>query len=660
MHVVDFWLDQVVFPVEAKQFAHKLVSTAWDLCRSYRRAEDPGRGPRTVFATGFAGTDDARLLLPPSVQQKALEELRKTNGVVLRNLLREENDEYALLDDTAGAVMLIERLLSRSEGEGKINVVIDPGALVLEYTNAEFAKEWLRQRPDMEGAVYFNDKNGIDVVTRNGSVTPFAVSAHANRLDRCLLYLDDAHTRGSDFRLPIGTRAAVTLGEGMTKDKLVQACMRMRQLGQGHTVSFYASLEVHLHLEKWRSRINSPELSKKSRCLKHLPAILSWCVSNTCVATCDQLPYFAPQGASHVRKQRAHVQSAADVATLATACAEREVLSLREMYSHSRIEELLPKIAGARLIASLGPEANSSSCVGSQLIKQIRARVQALAPHARRHASLLQEEQEKELEQELEEERQLERPPSAEPMKPQVTPGLKRLVQTGIWVDTDEFFPLNGALKGTSFVAHTQQWGEEVFVTSEFVSTVKLKLKNDMYLRRPLWVVVINNGRCLLVSNFEAEKVLAECLVGQARGSAKVQLHLLATRVRPNQPQPLLASEELLAAVHVFAGSFYGDASQLASTRAFAGLCPAGTASAHEWDRLVKAGAIERDFFVPEQHRRAASLADEAVLSQGGFAVCPFTSSPVRMLMKLYAARFLTQVDTSAHRSITRHRCDAR
>lgn len=30
--VVDFWLDEVVFPVEAKCFPHKIASTGWDLC----------------------------------------------------------------------------------------------------------------------------------------------------------------------------------------------------------------------------------------------------------------------------------------------------------------------------------------------------------------------------------------------------------------------------------------------------------------------------------------------------------------------------------------------------------------------------------------------------------------------------------------------------
>ena len=74
--VVDFWLDEVVFPVEAKCFPQKITSTAWDLCTSDH------------VTTGFSGTDDTRLLLPLSIQQMNLPSLACTNGIVLRNLLQ--------------------------------------------------------------------------------------------------------------------------------------------------------------------------------------------------------------------------------------------------------------------------------------------------------------------------------------------------------------------------------------------------------------------------------------------------------------------------------------------------------------------------------------------------------------------------------------------
>ena len=78
--VIDFWLDEVVFPVEAKCFPQKIASTAWDLC------SDHG------ITTGFSGTDDTRLLLPLTIEQKNLPGLACTNGIVLRNLLKQAGD----------------------------------------------------------------------------------------------------------------------------------------------------------------------------------------------------------------------------------------------------------------------------------------------------------------------------------------------------------------------------------------------------------------------------------------------------------------------------------------------------------------------------------------------------------------------------------------
>ncbi|OQE37675.1 hypothetical protein PENCOP_c009G05227 [Penicillium coprophilum] len=67
------------------------------------------------------------------------------------------------------------------------------------------------------------DQRGVELLTHS----PYA-AVHA--------FLDEAHTRGIDLKLPSNYRAVVTLGPGITKDKLVQACMRMRKLGKGQSV----------------------------------------------------------------------------------------------------------------------------------------------------------------------------------------------------------------------------------------------------------------------------------------------------------------------------------------------------------------------------------------------------------------------------------------
>ena len=103
----------------------------------------------------------------------------------------------------------------------EIRVILDVGAQILDVSNRDLAQEWLNLT-STAGAVYFNDMDRLMVLTRNGTSQPLMTSSLAQQLDRCVIYLDDAHTRGTDLKLPRGFRAAVTLGPKVTKDRLVQ------------------------------------------------------------------------------------------------------------------------------------------------------------------------------------------------------------------------------------------------------------------------------------------------------------------------------------------------------------------------------------------------------------------------------------------------------
>ena len=48
------------------------------------------------------------------------------------------------------------------------------------------------------------------------------ISSFTKYMDECLVYLDEAYTRGTDLKLPTNYWAAVTLGPDLTKDRLVQ------------------------------------------------------------------------------------------------------------------------------------------------------------------------------------------------------------------------------------------------------------------------------------------------------------------------------------------------------------------------------------------------------------------------------------------------------
>jgi hypothetical protein len=206
--VIDFYLSRVVFPKEAKAFPNKLTCSGWDLAQEKRH-----------LTTGFSGTNDNRYLLPSSMVQHDLDYQRSTNARVLSFLLRPENNCYRLLLPGQKGQEFIGALIAEKP---EVRVLLDVGAQMLELRNQELAEAWLKAKRDAQAAVFVNDDDELVVVSRDGTVEPLVSSPFAQQLDQCIVYLDDAHTRGTDVKLPSGFRAAVTLGPKVTKDRLTQ------------------------------------------------------------------------------------------------------------------------------------------------------------------------------------------------------------------------------------------------------------------------------------------------------------------------------------------------------------------------------------------------------------------------------------------------------
>jgi len=106
----------------------------------------------------------------------------------------------------------------------EVQVILDVGAQIIEMDNLQVAQAWLRMHHDQnkQGAVFCNEDDELCVVDRNDRVELLQTSSFISRLDVCLIFLDEAHTRGIDLKLPQYFRAAVTLGANLVKDKLVQ------------------------------------------------------------------------------------------------------------------------------------------------------------------------------------------------------------------------------------------------------------------------------------------------------------------------------------------------------------------------------------------------------------------------------------------------------
>lgn len=235
---IDFYLCHIVFPKEMKEFPSKLSSSGWDLAVQ-----------KSLPTTGFSGTNDSRYLLPTSITQQDLAQLGGTNAGMLNTLLRPDNSFVALSqanstgDGEITTTALLQTVVSMSPA---VRVILDVGAQILDMSNREVSSAWLELLPanSTKAVVFFDKDNELSVLDRDGYIESLSSSPFGRQIDQCLVYLDESHTRGTDLKLPNNYRAAVTLGPALFKDKLTQACARMRKLLFGQSLVFVSPDEV--------------------------------------------------------------------------------------------------------------------------------------------------------------------------------------------------------------------------------------------------------------------------------------------------------------------------------------------------------------------------------------------------------------------------------
>ena len=339
---------------------------------------------------------------------------------MVKKLLQKENTGYKSFPSCISGVGILEQ----SVVERGARVLLDVGALMVDMSNRNIAIEWLRRLTDhtkIQAAIYFGDDNQIMSIDRDGRSAPLALSPFHQQMDRCVVYLDDVHTRGTDLKIPHDSHASVTLGRGITKDQLVQACMRMRMLGEGHTVSFWASQEVHTSILQFSSSSSYEPTSVD---------VLHWVIRNKVEAIKDGFRHWGSQGIAHARKKvvndmyesKQGVDSLQKLGLLST---DREITELAMSYGGERRETMLPGIMTTRLKSTeMDMERKVGHGTGIRVAKQGQSVIERVEKYARGvkcFSQVLDEEQEQELEHELEEEEEVQRPGTATPRKPSLS-----------------------------------------------------------------------------------------------------------------------------------------------------------------------------------------------------------------------------------------------
>ncbi|KAF6789323.1 hypothetical protein CMUS01_16344, partial [Colletotrichum musicola] len=515
---VDYFLAHIVFPKELKEFPHKLSASGWDIGE---------KKPRPT--TGFSGTNDSRAFLPLTVDQLDDKGQQHTNALVLEYLLQDETSVVLMPKrKTAGqtdAETLLE-MVNRLEPPAR--VILDVGAQILELDNLGVARRWLEMtdddRENTQAVIFCDENDRLCVVDRRGRVESFQTYPFAGQTDVCLVFLDEAHTRGTDLKLPASYRAAVTLGAGLTKDRLVQACMRMRKLGKGQSVTFCVPDEIQ---QKIRSR--SKETGGEIAVLD----ILVWAISETFTDLRRGIWLWANQGRRHqehsILWKEAQESGTTELDTAyAARFLEEEAQTLESRYKPKPFVEVKTE-ENSGLTTRTSPDPITERLLELEGLDQDSATFH----------------EERELSPEMEQEREIQRPPPATPETHSLHPDLLR-------------FPLG--------IGH---------VTDQFQRSVQ-------------WILTSASGAgviemAVVISPFEAQQLLAEI-----KKSSFVSLHLYSPRpnmgfrpldgldlytvpCRGASPRPALS---LVTQLNLFAGQLYlKSMEEYRSTRRFLQLC---------------------------------------------------------------------------------------
>ncbi|KAH7007900.1 uncharacterized protein B0I36DRAFT_370609 [Microdochium trichocladiopsis] len=546
--VINYYLTNTLFAREMRESSQKLSESSWSIAKA-----------KPQPTTGFSGTNDVKCLLPLSIESLDLGEQRHTNALVLNHLLRPENT--------------VRDVFPAAEPPGPLDHGPSPDLELLRRIAGRCSLAMI-PAADASAAVFSDNDEDMCVVTRDGTAEPFLTSLYAANTASCLIFLDEAHTRGTDLRLPDDYRAAVTLGPALTKDRLVQGpspCMRMRELGQGQSVTFFVSAEIRRKITTLRGMPKDGDIG--------VGDVLAWSISETWHESQRLMPLWAVLGLRHQHQKLLWDQADTGAGynlsrEAAVQFLEIEALSLRDRYSPDHGGQTRRDLD--RAIAAAAPDAQRSE------VARIRERCEAFGASGPQRTSALEEEQERELLVERGKDRP-EAPAQPMPVKP-LTPSLHKDVEAFIVAGTVRhnsaaFMPAFDALARSSVARFSRDLRLPpglLLVTADFARTVDLPAAtgcvSDAYQRPVQWIATTpTRSKCgvtaVVLSPWEANALMPAIRAG---GTAAT-LHLFAPRTSlatrsaedlllyatPAPPPAWRAPRTLVLTLLLFAGQLY-------------------------------------------------------------------------------------------------------
>ncbi|KAI8634298.1 hypothetical protein F5Y19DRAFT_487754 [Xylariaceae sp. FL1651] len=523
--VVDYYLNNFVFPAHAKQFELKLQASGWDIPLFFEGKQFSAR------TTGFSGTNDNRMMLPLTIKQHDLEQLQHTSAEVLCSLLQSRNRTFHV---TTGHDLkrLTEEGLLETLANRKTRVLIDVGAYVLEMDNRTLAVKWLKYDGTAKAAVYFGNDNRAWVKFRSDakSDAQLLATSFADDLSECVVYLDEAHTRGVDLKLPVNAHGALTLALKQTKDYTVQAAMRLRQLNTTQSVSFYAPPEVDQSIRDFCNISKSGHVNSSH--------VVSWLLEQTCRTNEDLQNLYVAQGLDFCRRIDA-VWHYGDFMTSDNQ--KTKLLGVLRQQERQTLEQMYGLTASSHT--------NTVDQLYSPQLQNFADRLakQTITRHGIYANALGEVEQEREVEVQFEQIRQVQRPIKYDALLfPGLHPTIRHFIRTGVL--RHRSLPNNvmpGVEHAFAWVARTRigrHYGVReteslLFMSKEFGRTLDLKsgygtAVADNFLRPVEWILWSPAAQTAIVIIPEEAELVIKWFQDEKQG----RLHRNQPDARSRQP----------------------------------------------------------------------------------------------------------------------------
>ncbi len=384
--------------------------------------------------------------------------------------------------------------------------------------------------------------------------------------------------------------------------------MRMRQLGQGQSVMFFAPQEIDSKIRKAAGKSESARVEAVD--------ILRWSMLETCDEITHRVPQWAQQGYDYQQRKEAWEACISSDKTPAVLdpWLQPEARSLEELYG---------------LSDGLAP--------GSAIwqVSELRERCEMLGVSFVSGTNM-DEEQEREVSHEIERERQVERPPKVSPATHSLHPNVRTFILTGtIEAQSTTFMPLFRVFDGISPALPQGEnvWAPNLLCTRDFAATIRTsshRQNTSDYLRSINWIISAQrdkNTTLVVLSPFEVNKLLPEI-----RTSTNVHLHIYSPKVNVSTnpfdnlqfhciPRPNIQINDtlLITQLNIFAGQLYlRDYDEYRLLCSFIGL--------YHGQNSAEGVPILSDGFIKPEHR-------------GEGDISPFKTSPVLFLKALLGSR---------------------